>query len=282
MPTTPVANWGQAIVASLAGALAMIFAAVPKILAFLVIVAIGWFVAGLLAKAVAALLRSVRFNDLAQRSGFTGFLPNVGLRTDPAGGIALAVRWFVRLIALAVAFDALGLPAVSDVGRRLLLWLPNLAVALAILVVGGLAANAVGGLVRGAAAEGGLGNPDLMGRVARASVLVFAIVVAVNQVGIAQTLVNALFTGMVFAVSLALGLSFGLGSRETAGEIVRRWYQRSREAAPRIRAAAGAVSERSESAQYAAGWSGVERRSPRKAPWTGLERRRRPSPSPPH
>jgi hypothetical protein len=281
MPTTPIANWGQAIVASLAGALAMIFAAVPKILAFLVIVAIGWFVAGMLAKAVAALLRSARFNDVAQRSGFAGFLHNIGLRTDPAAGIAVVVRWFVRLIALAVAFDALGLPAVSDVGRQLLLWLPNLAVALAILVIGGLVANAVGGLVRGAAAEGGIGNPDRLGRVARASVLVFAIVVAVNQVGIAQTLVNALFMGMVFAVSLALGLSFGLGSRETAGEIVRGWYQRSREAAPRIRAAAGAVAERSEGGQYAAGWSGVERRSPRKAPWTGVERRHRPSP-PPH
>jgi hypothetical protein len=279
MPTTPIANWGTAIVASLAGALAMIFAAVPKILAFLVIVAIGWFVAGLLAKAVAALLRSARFNDLSQRSGFTGFLNSVGLRTDPAGGIALTVRWFVRLIALAVAFDALGLPAVSDVGRRLLLWLPNLAVALAILVIGGMAANAVGGLVRGAAAEGGIGNPDLLGRVARAGVLVFAIVVAVNQVGIAQTLVNALFMGLVFAFSLATGLSFGLGARETAGQIVQGWYQRSRESAPRFRsAAAGAVSEHSESGQYAGGWSGVERRSPRKGPWTGLERRRRMTP----
>ena len=70
------------------------------------------------------------------------------------------VKWFVRLIALVVAFDALGLPAVSEVLQQLLLWLPNLAVAMVALMIGGLAANALSGLVRGAAAEGGLERPD--------------------------------------------------------------------------------------------------------------------------
>jgi hypothetical protein len=70
----------------------------------------------------------------------------------------------VRLIVLVVAFDALGLPAMSDVLRRLLLWLPNLVVAMVVLVLAGLLANMLGNLVRGATAQGGFSNPDVLAK----------------------------------------------------------------------------------------------------------------------
>src|SRR5262245_5598734 len=193
MVPVPIRDWGEAITTSMAQALSLLLAAVPRIIGFLVILAIGWFIAALIAKAVAALLRSVRFNDLAERSGFAGFVANTGVVTDSSGFIAGIAKWFVRLIALVVGFDALGLPAVSDVLRQLLLWLPNLAVAIAVLILGGLAANWLGGLVRGATAKSELGNPDLLAGITRVATWAFAIVVALNQIGIARELVNTLF-----------------------------------------------------------------------------------------
>lgn len=86
-----------------------------------------------------------------------------------------------------MAFDALGLPAVSDVLRQLLLWLPNLVVAMVVLVVAGLLATALGKIVRGASAQAGLTNPDTLATVAKVAVWGFAIVVALNQIGIAET-----------------------------------------------------------------------------------------------
>ena len=154
------------------------------------------------------------------------------METDPAGFVADIAKWFIRLIALVVGFDALGLPAVSDVFRQLLLWLPNLAVAIAVLVIGGLVANWLAGLVRGAAAKADLGSPDLLANLTRIAVWAFAIVAALNQVGIARDLVNTLFVATVGAVALALGLAFGIGGRDTAAEVVREWYARSRRAAP--------------------------------------------------
>ena len=148
----------------------------------------------------------------------------MGTNTDSSAVIATVVKWFVRLIALVVAFDALGLPAVSDVLRQLLLWLPNVVVALVVLVIGGLAAKALSNVVRAAASESGLSNADMLAKAASAVVWTFAIVVAVNQIGIATTLVNTLFTAVVGAIALALGLAFGLGGRDTAAEIVRKWY----------------------------------------------------------
>src|SRR5438874_907182 len=238
MVPVPVRDWGDAIFTSITQALALFLAAVPKVIGFVIILAIGWLIASAVARAAAALLRGVRFNDMAQRSGFAGFVTHTGVQTDSVGFVALITKWFIRLIALVVAFDALGLPAVSDVLRQLLIWLPNLAVALVVLVIGGLAANALAGLVRGATAKADLGNPDLLATIARVAVWAFAIVVAVNQIGVARELVNTLFMATVGAVALALGLAFGIGGRDTAAEILRQWYERSRSTASKVQDAA--------------------------------------------
>jgi hypothetical protein len=241
MVPAPIRDWSDAITNSMAQALSLLLAAIPRIIGFIIVVAIGWFIAALIARAVSALLRSIRFNDMADRSGFAGFVANTGVETDSSGFVAEIAKWFVRLITLVVGFDALGLPAVSDVLRQLLLWLPNLVVAIAVLIFGGLAANWLAGLVRGATAKADLGNPDLLAGIARVAVWAFAVVIAVNQVGIARDLVNILFMAIVGALALALGLAFGIGGRDTAAEVVRNWYDRSRGLAPKAGEAAEQV-----------------------------------------
>jgi len=244
--TTAVTDWSAATMTSLTAAMAMFFAAIPRVIGFLVILIIGWIVASLLEKAVSALLHAVKFNSLAERAGFAGFVQKMGVKTDSSGFLAVIVKWFVRLIVLVVAFDALGLPAVSDVLRQLLLWLPNLVVALVVLVIGGLIANALSSLVRGATAEAGFDNPDRLAKIASIAVWAFAIVIAVNQIGIAATLVNTLFMGVVGAVSLAAALAFGLGGRETAAKVVEKWYGQAQAASPKIERAADNAADRAE------------------------------------
>jgi hypothetical protein len=223
-----ITEWGTALMTSLSAAMAMLFQAIPKLIGFAVILIVGWLIAAALAKAIMVLLRSAKFNDLAQRAGLADFVHNMGMPMDPAGVVGAVVRWFVRLIALVVAFDALGLPAVSEVLRQVLLWLPNVVVAVVILVIAGLAANSLGKLVRGTAAESDLRNADLLGKVASGLVLGFGVIVAISQLGIATVFVDALFVALVGAVALAAGLAFGLGARETAGQIIRDWYAKRR------------------------------------------------------
>src|ERR687883_154352 len=243
MPTAvaPVTDWGTAVMTSLAAALALLLGAIPRVIGFLLILIIGWLIAAALARVVSSVLRAIKFNDLAQRAGLTGFVQKMGLQTDAAGFMAMIAKWFVRMIVLVSAFDALGLPAVSQVLQQLLLWLPNLVVAIIALVIGGLAANALGKLVRGATAESGLGNPELLATIARVAVWAFAIVIAVNQIGVATTLINTLFMAVVGALALAVGLAFGLGGRETAGMVVRSWYERGQQAAPKMQQAADSL-----------------------------------------
>jgi len=224
--------------ASFRDAFSMILSAIPRILGFIIIVAIGWFVSSVLARAVTGLLRAIRFDELAEKSGLADFMKKMSTGTDSAGVVAGLVKWLVRIVVLLVAFDVLGLPAVSDVMRQLLLWLPNLVVAIFVLFIGGIAARTLGNIVRGATAEGGFTNPETLSNIVRTAVWAFAIVVAINQLGIATNLINTLFTGFVGALAIALGLSFGLGGRDLASRTLENWYDQAQEAKPKRKARA--------------------------------------------
>lgn len=250
LPVTPAlavqVDWADRTTASVSAALASVFEFLPRLLGFIIILVVGWILASILAKAVAGLLRTVNFNELARRSGISDFIHSMGTDVDAAGFVALIAKWFVRIIALVVAFDALGLPAVSEVLQELLLWLPNLVVAVVMLVLGGLAANALANIVRGATSEAELGDPDLLAGITKAAVWGFAIIVAVNQLGIAQTLVNTLFTGIVAALALAIGLAFGLGGRDAAARTIERWREKA--SSDEVRRATRAARQRAQEA----------------------------------
>jgi hypothetical protein len=113
--------------------------------------------------------------------------------------------------------------------QSFLLWMPNVIVALVVLIIGGLAARALSNLVRGSASEAGITNANFLAKLASVMVWAFAIVVAVNQIGIATTLVNTLFMAFVGALALGAGLAFGLGGRDTAAQIVRDIYDKAQE-----------------------------------------------------
>lgn len=239
---TTVTDWGEAMLTSLAGALALLFAAIPKIIGFALILFVGWLLASLAYRAIRTLLRAAHFDSFSNRIGLSDLIVRMGVRKDASGFAAELFKWFIRLVAIVVAFDALGLPAISEVVQRLLLWLPNLVVALAVLVIGGIAAGAAANVVRGATGKAGFANPDLVAKVACVAVWAFAILVAINQIGIADTLVNTLFTAFVGAAALAFGLAFGLGGRDTAAEIWRNAYGRARADAPKIERAVNEAS----------------------------------------
>jgi hypothetical protein len=220
-----VQGWGEAFMASLATAVTVLLAAIPRIIGFFVILIIGWILASALAKGTAALLRAVRFDDVARRARFDELSRKLGTEPNAAGFVAGVIKWIIRIVTLMVAFEVLGLTQIGQLFESLLLWIPNLIVALAVLLLAGLAAQPIGNVVHAAASEADFGNPDALARAAQIGVWVFAAIVALAQLGIAENLIYALFYGFVAAVALA----FGLGGRETAGRIVERWHDAAQE-----------------------------------------------------
>ena len=216
---------GTSIKTSFAQAIGATLTWLPRLLAFILILLVGWIVSSLLARLVTTVLRAVKFNEVMARVGLGEFLGRMRPGLDASTLVAGTVKWIVRFIVLLVAFDALGLPAISDVLRQFLIWLPNLVVALAVLVLAGIGAGALGDVVRGMTSEAGFRNPNTLANVAKTAVWVFAVVIAVNQVGIAEALVNTLFTGAVAALALAAGLAFGIGGRDLASRKLTDWYE---------------------------------------------------------
>jgi hypothetical protein len=224
LPT--VTNFAQAFVVSLTAGLVTLLSFIPALIGAILLVIIGWILSGWLARLVVALLTRVGFNTAADRTGVTGFMRQSGMQNPNAAWVlGEIVKWFIRLVFLEAAAQALQLHAVTTLITSVLLWIPNLIVALIVLMVGGLIARFARDVVRGAVAQGGFANADLLGTVAQFAIIGFALLVALNQIGVAASLINILFMAIVGALALAVGLAFGLGGRDVAGEITREWYE---------------------------------------------------------
>jgi hypothetical protein len=210
----------EALRASLAGTFGTVLSVLPRLIVFAIALAVGWAVSSLLARATIAALRAVRFDEMARRSGLATFIEHMGVGQNPTGVVASIAKWVVRVMTLVVALDVLGLPAGSGALHQLLLWLPNLAVALVALVIGGVAATALSRLVQGAATVAGLPNPKVLATATSIAVWAFAVVVAVSQLGIATSLVNLALVGVVGGIALAAGLAFGWAGRDRAAQLL--------------------------------------------------------------
>ena len=229
-----VENWGDAVMVSATEAMQNLLGFLPALIGAILILIIGWIIAGVLAGLIEKGLQAVGFEKAAQSTGIAGFIENAGSGWTASKLVAEIVKWFIRLIAIQAAASILGLTQISQVINAILLWLPNLVVAIVIIVIGALIANFVAGIVRGSAAEMGFSTPNLLANITRYAIIGFAAVAAFNQLGIAPTVVNTLFIGLVATLVLAFGLAFGLGGQQTAAQITQGWYEKGRQTTPRI------------------------------------------------
>ena len=216
-------NFGQAVISALGHALDLLLVFIPLLLGFLLILLVGYLIATALSRAVTFLLRKIGFDNLANRIGLTRLEQRMGVRLDPADVLGKIVFWFILLVFLVPATNALGLTAVSGILNSLIAYIPNVFVAILVLFLGTLAANFVADIVRGATATANVGNPNIFANIARYAILGFAALIALEQLQIAPALLNILFTAIVGAAAIAFGLAFGLGGQDAA----RRWLART-------------------------------------------------------
>lgn len=234
MPTTEISDWGDAVFLAVSNALNTFIAAIPQVVGALLIILIGWILAGALARLTTELLRRAGADRLFAEHGGDVY-GSQSRRIQPSAVLGELVKWLIRIVFLVAAANVLGMPQVSELLNQILLWIPNLIVAAIILLLAPLLGRFVRGAIEVGAGEMGFTNAPLLGRIAEIAILAFAVVIAINQIGIAANLVNTLFIGLVGAVSLAFGLAFGLGGRDVAAQITQDWYAASQETAARVR-----------------------------------------------
>jgi small-conductance mechanosensitive channel len=196
----------------------------PQLIGAIIILIVGYIIARVLMSLVARLLQGIGFDRWMERAGIKQVFDRAETRETPATVIAKLIFWFVFIIAIVMATDALGIPQVSEVFAQLIAYIPNIIAAILILILAALLANFLSGVVRGAT-----GN-ELLGSIARYAIIVYAVFAALTQLGIAVQLTANTFLIVLGGVALAAAIAFGLGSREVARDIVEKAYDRRNEA----------------------------------------------------
>jgi hypothetical protein len=206
--------------------LEQIWSVVPALVAAALIFVAGYHVARLLERWLDSWLSRMNFNAVAEAGGLDAAVARTGARLDPVHAVGKLLFWLVMLVVTLIASAALGLESINEMFAVMLSFLPSLITATVVVVLGMVIGEFVRGVIL-ATAGTVEGVPTLAG-VAKGSVVLIAVFMALEQIGVASELVSSAFTLILGALALAFGLAFGLGNSQLAGEIVRRWYDNHR------------------------------------------------------
>jgi hypothetical protein len=196
---------------------------VPNILVALVIFLIGWVAGMILQKIIEQIVQVLRVDEALKVTGVDDVIKHTGYHLHVGTLLGTLVKWFVVIVFLVAALDVLGLYQVNSFLQGVvLLYLPNVIVAVLFLVLAAIVADIVKKVVIGSAKAAGVTAANLAGAVAKWSIWIFAVIAALTQLGVASALIQTLFTGLVIAIALAFGLAFGLGGKEAAARTIER------------------------------------------------------------
>ena len=211
------------MIESLRSGLETFFAFIPQLIGAIVILVVGYIVAKILQAVVSRVLKAVGFDGWMDRGGIKQFFDRAQTRETPATVLGKLVFWFVFIIAITMAADALGIQQVSQVLAQLIAYIPSIIAAILILILAALLANFLSGIVRGAT------DSDILANIARYAIIVYAVFAALTELGIAVQLTAPTFLIALGAVALAAAIAFGWGGRDVAKDLIERYYDRSDE-----------------------------------------------------
>src|ERR671932_2820873 len=194
---------------------------IPQLIGAIIILIVGYIVAKVLQAVVGRVLQAVGFDRWMERGGIKQFFDRAETNQTPHSILGQLVFWFVFIIAITMAADALGIPQVSAILGQLIGYIPNIIAAILILILAALLANFLAGIVRGATGS------EVLSSMARYAIIVYAVFAALTQLGIAVQLTANTFLILLGAVGLALAIAFGIGGREVARDLVEKAYNRS-------------------------------------------------------
>lgn len=196
----------------------------PGLVAAAVIMTAGYFLARQLQRWTDRTLERMHFKRLADAGGFTEAATRMHI--DPVRAIGKMVFWLTMLVAVLLASSALGLENVREMFGRMLSFIPTLISGTVIIILGMIVGEFVRALI--VASAGAVEGVVTVAKLTKGVMVMIAVFMALQQVGVTEEIVTAAFTLILGSIALAAGLAFGLGNRDLAGEVTRKWYEEGR------------------------------------------------------
>jgi hypothetical protein len=218
----PVQTWGEAISGSLIDLWMRFVGFLPSLIGALLVFLLGLIVAVALGKAAEKVISVLRIDQVLDKMRVGEKFKQAGLEIHVARFFGALVKWFLILVFLMAATDILGLDQVTSFLNSIILYIPNVVVATVILSLAFLLGNFVYSVVRGSTKAAGIVSASLLANISKWAIVIFGLLAALIQLGIAVSLVNTIFIGFVAALAISSGLAFGLGGKEEAALILRK------------------------------------------------------------
>lgn len=220
-----VETWGEAITVSLLGMSQKLLSFFPTLLGAVLVFLAGWIIASSLGKLAERIMKAARVDRAIEKLGFGKGFSGSGISSGISALVGGLVKWFLILVFLMAATDILDLVQVTNFLNSIIVYMPNVIVAIVILAFVFLLGNFVYQVVRRSTRAAGVTSATLLAAVSKWAIIIFGIFAALIQLGVASSLVNTIFIGFIAMVSLAGGLAFGLGGKEEAQLILRRLHE---------------------------------------------------------
>lgn len=217
-----IQNWGEAITMSLTSLSQRLADFLPALIGALLVFLAGWIIAVAVGRLTQKLVQAIKVDKVAEKMGYSGKLEGSNLHFSISSLLGGLVKWFLILVSLLAAANILQLNEVSVFLNSILLYIPNIIVAVIILSVVLLVGNFVYDVVKGSTRAAGIISASLLAVISKWAIIIFGIFAALIQLGVASSLVSTIFIGIVAMLALAGGLAFGLGGREEASLILRK------------------------------------------------------------
>ncbi|MFH0826786.1 MAG: hypothetical protein V1923_02690 [Candidatus Omnitrophota bacterium] len=191
-----------------------------NILLVVIILIIGWMISKLVKTVITKTLRAIKVDELSDRIEFDQMLQKGGISYSLSELVAVICYWIALLVTFMVAINAVGLTIAADLLNKVVLYIPNVIAALFILILGMFFATLLRNIVKTAAINAGLSHAQLFSKLVEIIVVVFSIVIALEQLNIAIQITQVTLAIFLGAIGLGLALAFGLGCRDLAGRAV--------------------------------------------------------------
>lgn len=218
-----IQEWAQVLDSSFQNLFYGLVNFIPNLLVAIIIFVLGWLIGAGLGRVVAQLINSLKVNNALRSAGVDTITKRAGVELDAGKFIGALVKWFFIVVFLVAALDVLGLTEVNGFLRDVVLgYLPQVIVAVLILLIAAVVADIAKNIVTASARAAHMHASGFLGALTRWSIWIFAILAALTHLGIAGRLIETLFTGIVVALSLAVGLAFGLGGQDAAARYIAR------------------------------------------------------------
>lgn len=192
----------------------------PKLLGALVVLVLGILIANGVASLIKRLIKILRIDNLVAKLKIEQSLEHAGVKIVVSDIFAWIIKWFLLLVFFVTAVDILGWEEIVYFLNKVLLYLPNVAAAVGILLIGLIIGSFIGEVVRKVVLAAKMKDGDLLAAVAKWAIIIFSLMAALIQLQVASQLIQILFAGIVVMFAIAGGIAFGLGGKEEAGKLL--------------------------------------------------------------